>query len=142
MQWQQLIEQVRYSGRYATSREAEEVLQAVLPVLGAHISGEERSDLVRHLPVEAASVISAQIPLTQPLSAPAFVDAAAGRLSPRSRLEARWATSTVLTLLAGHIGEPLTRRILAELPRGYALLFGLSDLAPAPQLSCGLAHAA
>ncbi|MEV4332807.1 DUF2267 domain-containing protein [Streptomyces sp. NPDC049597] len=132
MHWQQLVQQVRYSGRYATGAEAERVLRAVLTVLGGHVSSEERCELAGLLPEEAAAVISRQIPLTQPLSAPGFVDAVAERLAPLSRPEARWATGTVLALLAQHAGEDLTRRILAELPRGYALLFGLAELAPAP----------
>ncbi|MBT2365905.1 DUF2267 domain-containing protein [Streptomyces sp. ISL-10] len=131
MHWQQLVQQVRYSGRYATGAEAERVLRAVLIVLGGHVSGDERCELARLLPAEAALLISRQIPLTQPLTAPDFVDAVAARLAPISRPEARWATSTVLSLLAQQAGEPLTRRILAELPRGYALLFGLAELAPA-----------
>ncbi|NWF25528.1 DUF2267 domain-containing protein [Streptomyces sp. PKU-EA00015] len=131
MHWQQLVQQVRYSGRYATGAEAERVLRAVLTVLGGHVSSDERCELAGLLPEEAAAVISRQIPLTQPLSAPGFVDAVAARLA-LGRPEARWATGTVLTLLAQHAGEDLTRRILAELPRGYALLFGLAELAPAP----------
>lgn len=133
MQWQQLIEQVRYSGRYATGPEAEEVLRAVLTVLGSHVSGEERCELVRHLPSQAAMLLTDQIPLTQPLTAPAFVDAVAARLTSRTGPEARWATGTVLTLIGELAGADLLDRILAELPRGYALLFGRAELTAAPR---------
>ncbi|MFJ8076452.1 DUF2267 domain-containing protein [Streptomyces sp. NPDC096176] len=131
MQWQQLVRDVSVSGRYATSAEAERVVLAVLTVLGGHVSGEERCELARLLPPQAAEVLVQQVPLTQPLTAPAFVDAVADRLAPLSSPEARWATGTVLTLIADRAGESLTRRILAELPRGYALLFGRAELTPA-----------
>ncbi|GGW46770.1 DUF2267 domain-containing protein [Streptomyces xantholiticus] len=131
MQWQQLVHDIRLSGRYTTSAEAERVVLAVLTVLGGQVSGDERCALARLLPQEAAEVFTRQIPLTEPLSAPAFVDAVAGHLTHVSAAEARWATGTVLTLLARHAGDELTRRILARLPRGYALLFGLADLTPA-----------
>ncbi|MGX1501546.1 UNVERIFIED_CONTAM: uncharacterized protein (DUF2267 family) [Streptomyces graminofaciens] len=131
MQWQQLIEQVRYSGRYATGEEAEDVLRAVLTVLGSHVSGDERCELARLLPVQAATILTAQIPLTEPLTAPGFVDAVAGHLPPCTGPEARWATSTVLCLIAQLAGEDLSLRMLSELPRGYALLFGRAELTAA-----------
>jgi uncharacterized protein (DUF2267 family) len=131
VQWQQLIEQVRYSGRYATGEEAEDVLRAVLTVLGSHVSGDERCELARLLPVEAAAILTAQIPLTEPLPAPVFVDAVAGQLPTCTGPEARWATSTVLSLIAQLAGEDLSLRLLSELPRGYALLFGRAELTAA-----------
>ncbi|AEN08396.1 Protein of unknown function DUF2267 [Streptomyces sp. SirexAA-E] len=128
--WQQLVEQVRYSGRYATSQEAEEVLRAVLPVLGAQVTGEERCELAAALPAEAATPLTRAIPHPRPLAAPAFVDAVAARLDCTGP-QARWASATVLTLLGDHLGAAVTGRLLDALPRGYALLFGRAELTAA-----------
>ncbi|MFI1018439.1 DUF2267 domain-containing protein [Streptomyces sp. NPDC020965] len=129
MQWQSLLQQVRYAGRYATDAEADRVLRAVLAVLGGQLGGADRADLTRLLPREAATVLTGRT--GRPLAARAFVEAVAARLSPMDRTQARWAAGTVLTVLAQHAGRPLTRRVLDGLPRGYALLFGQAELAPA-----------
>ncbi|GAA4931093.1 DUF2267 domain-containing protein [Streptomyces coeruleoprunus] len=83
------------------------------------------------LPAEAGALLAGRIPVTQPVSAPEFVDRVARGLAPLTVPEARWATGTVLTVLADVAGEDLTGRVLAGLPRGYALLFGRAELAPA-----------
>ncbi|MFG3497730.1 DUF2267 domain-containing protein [Streptomyces sp. NPDC047928] len=131
MRWHGLVRRIRTTGRYATDTEAERVLRAVLTVLGGHVTGEERCELVRLLPPEAGEVVAAQIPLTEPVSAPRFVESVARALAPLTVPEARWATGTVLTVIAERAGDDLTRRILAGLPRGYALLFGRAELTPA-----------
>ncbi|KAB7845554.1 DUF2267 domain-containing protein [Streptomyces mobaraensis] len=130
MTWHDLVRRIRAAGRYTTDGEAEDVLRAVLAALGGHVTGEERCELTALLPPEAGAVLAGSIPLTQPLTAPQFVEAVATALdtAPPS---ARWATGTVLTELAQTAGEELTGRILAQLPRGYALLFGRVELAPA-----------
>ncbi|WP_228975671.1 DUF2267 domain-containing protein [Streptomyces sp. DH12] len=130
MTWHALVQQIRTAGRYDTDAEAERVLRAVLTALGGHVVGDERCGLVRLLPAEAGALLAAQIPVTEPVTAPAFVARVATALD-LTPAEARWATSTVLTAVADHAGEALTRRILAGLPRGYALLFGRVELAPA-----------
>ncbi|GHH80213.1 hypothetical protein GCM10018793_34860 [Streptomyces sulfonofaciens] len=122
-----LVQRIRTSGGFGGDEEAERVLNAVLAVLGGHVIGEERCELARLLPTGAAELFAGQIPLTQPLTAPGFVAAVATRLN-LPQPAARWATGTVLTVLAEQAGEALTRRILACLPRGYALLFGVADL--------------
>ncbi|MCP9946771.1 DUF2267 domain-containing protein [Streptomyces somaliensis] len=103
----------------------------MLTVLGGQVVGDERCELVRALPAEAGALLAAQVPVTEPVTAPGFVDRVARALAPLTDAEARWAASTVLTVVADTAGDPLTRRILAGLPRGYALLFGLAELAPA-----------
>ncbi|CAL9342282.1 DUF2267 domain-containing protein [Streptomyces sp. enrichment culture] len=130
MTWQELVDRIRTAGRYDSDAEAERVLRAVLRVLGAHVIGDERCELVRLLPAEAGALLAAQIPVTEPVTAPEFVERVALGLV-LTPAEARWATSTVLTVVGACVGEDLTRRLLAGLPRGYALLFGLADLAPA-----------
>ncbi|MEU9041054.1 MULTISPECIES: DUF2267 domain-containing protein [unclassified Kitasatospora] len=130
MTWHHLVQQVRDLGRYDTDQKAERVLDAVLTVLGSQLSGDERCDLAAALPDRARAVLAAQIPLTHPVAAPAFVEAVA-RLLTTTLAAARWDSSTVLTVLSDLVGEQLTGRLLASLPRSYALLFGRADLAAA-----------
>ncbi|MEU3484184.1 DUF2267 domain-containing protein [Streptomyces massasporeus] len=130
--WTQLIEAVRQSGRYATLPEAEQVTRTVLSALGTHVTGDERVDLARALPVEAARLIAAQIPATHRLTAARFVDEVAARTPGATSATARWDVSSVLSALPPLIGDDLITRILNRLPPGYALLFGRADLTPAP----------
>ncbi|MFD7615101.1 hypothetical protein [Streptomyces sp. NPDC059828] len=69
------------------------------------LTGEERVDLAGCLPLEAARVLTAQIPDTQPLTGWAFVKD-----------------------LAARTGATLITRILHQLLTGYALLFGRAEL--------------
>ncbi len=131
MRWNELIQQVRVSGQYTTDAEAERVLRTVLTVLGAHITGDERRALTRCLPVEAACILARQTPAAQSLTAPEFVDSVAARLGDLTPPAARWGVGSVLSVIADCAGDDLTRRITALLPRGYALLFGRAELAPA-----------
>ncbi|MET9575470.1 DUF2267 domain-containing protein [Streptomyces sp. DT199] len=129
--WTQLIEAVRQSGRYTTRPEAERVTRTVLSALGTHVTGDERVDLARALPGEAARLIAAQIPATHRLTAARFVDEVASRTPGATSATARWDVSSVLSALPPLIGDDLITRILAQLPPGYALLFGRADLTPA-----------
>ncbi|GAA2974163.1 MULTISPECIES: DUF2267 domain-containing protein [unclassified Kitasatospora] len=122
-----LLQQVRTLGRYTSDEEAERVLHAVLAVLGSQLTGEERCDVAASLPDRARAVFAAQIPLPQPVAAPAFVEAVARALNT-SLTSARWDASSVLAALNDLAGDHLTDRLLAGLPRGYALLFGRADL--------------
>ncbi|MEU0220063.1 DUF2267 domain-containing protein [Streptomyces sp. NPDC006265] len=130
--WTQLTEDVRQSGQYATRSKAEQVTRTVLTALGAHVIGDERVDLARALPEEAARLIASQIPATHPLTAAQFVDEVASRTPGATSATARWDVSSVLSTLPPLIGDDLVTRILAQLPAGYALLFGRADLTPAP----------
>ncbi|MEU9047009.1 MULTISPECIES: DUF2267 domain-containing protein [unclassified Kitasatospora] len=125
-----LLQQVRNLGRYTCDEEAERVLHAVLSVLGSQLTGEERCDLAQALPQRARAVLVSQIPLPRPVAAPAFVEAVARALNT-SLTGARWDSSSVLAALSDLAGEHLTDRLLAGLPRGYALLFGRADLTTA-----------
>ncbi|MFJ6141237.1 DUF2267 domain-containing protein [Kitasatospora sp. NPDC092286] len=123
-----LLQHVRTLGRYTSDEEAERVLHAVLTALGSQLTGEERCDLAATLPERARAAFANQIPLPQSVAAPAFVEAGARALNT-SLTGARWDVSFVLAALAGLAGDHLTDRLLADLPRGYALLFGRADLA-------------
>jgi uncharacterized protein (DUF2267 family) len=125
-----LLQQVRHLGLYTSDEEAERVLTTVLAVLGSQLTGDERCDLAAVLPERERTTFASQIPLPEPVSAPAFVETVALALNT-SLTTARWDTSSVLAALAANDRDGLTDRILTRLPRGYALLFGRADLAPA-----------
>ncbi|MFE9171537.1 DUF2267 domain-containing protein [Streptomyces kebangsaanensis] len=129
--WRELTEKVQEAGQYTTRAEAERVTRIVLSVLGGHVTGDERVDLARALPREAAGVIASQIPVTRPLTAPGFVDAAAARIDGSTPATARWDVSSVLSVLSDLLDQDLLTRVLDRLPPGYALLFGRAELAPA-----------
>ncbi|MFF8775514.1 DUF2267 domain-containing protein [Kitasatospora sp. NPDC015120] len=126
--YRHLLQQVRTLGRYPTDEEAERVLTAVLALLGSQLTGDERCDLAVALPERARAVFAAQLPLPAPVTAPAFVESLAHTLGT-SLTAARWDASSVLAALTTLTGDHLTDRLLAHLPRGYALLFGRADLA-------------
>ncbi|MEU0388554.1 DUF2267 domain-containing protein [Streptomyces chartreusis] len=129
--WTRLIEAVRDAGQYPTRSEAERVTRIVLSALGGHVIGDERVDLARALPEEAARVVASQIPATRRLTAAEFVDSVAARIEGATSATARWDVSSVLSVLPPLVGDDLVTRILAQLPAGYALLFGRADLSPA-----------
>ncbi|MFF4019232.1 DUF2267 domain-containing protein [Streptomyces sp. NPDC001843] len=130
--WTDLIDKVQEAGRYPTRPEAERVTRIVLSALGAHVVGDERVDLARALPEEAAKLVAAQIPATRPRTAPEFVESVAARTEGATPATARWDVSSVLSVLPKLVGDDLVTRIITQLPPGYALLFGRADLAAAP----------
>lgn len=129
--WRELVDAVRESGQYPTRAEAESVTRVVLSALGGHVVGDERVDLARALPEEAARVIASQIPAPRSLTAAEFVDSVAARTEGATPATARWDVSSVLSVLPPLVGDALVTRVLAQLPPGYALLFGRAELAPA-----------
>ncbi|MFI8187269.1 DUF2267 domain-containing protein [Streptomyces sp. NPDC085946] len=129
--WNELVDAVRESGRYATRAEAERVTRIVLSALGGHVTGDERVDLARALPGRAARVIASQIPVTRRLTAAEFVDSVAARTEGATPATARWDVGSVLGVLPALVGDDLVTRVLAQLPPGYALLFGRAELSPA-----------
>jgi uncharacterized protein (DUF2267 family) len=129
--WHRLVDAVRESGQYRTRAEAESVTRIVLSALGGHVVGDERVDLARALPEEAARVVASQIPATRRLTAAEFVDSVAPRIEGATPATARWDVSSVLSVLPDLVGDALVTRILAQLPAGYALLFGRAELTTA-----------
>ncbi|WP_415949253.1 DUF2267 domain-containing protein [Streptomyces sp. KLOTTS4A1] len=125
--YEQMLENVRREGAYPTRERAEEAVRLVLAGLGRQLTGEERVDLAACLPLEAARVLTTQIPDTRPLTGWAFVEDLAGR-SGASLATTRWDTGSVLAAVATHVGPDLITRILHQLPTGHALLFGRADL--------------
>ncbi|MEU3250010.1 DUF2267 domain-containing protein [Streptomyces sp. NPDC006997] len=129
--WAALIDAVRDAGQYPTRAEAERVTRIVLSALGGHVTGEERVDLAHALPREAARLVAEQVPATRPLTAVEFVDSVAARVEGATAATARWDVSSVLSALPALVGDDLVRRVLAQLPPGYALLFGMAELTSA-----------
>lgn len=130
MTYEQLLEKVRYEGAYPTREKAEAAVHLVLAGLGRQLTGDERVDLAARLPFEAAYILTAQIPATQPLTGWAFVKDLAARTGA-ALATTRWDTGSVLCAVAALAGPELLTRILRRLPSGYALLFGRAELTPA-----------
>ncbi|MER6343246.1 DUF2267 domain-containing protein [Streptomyces sp. NPDC001532] len=128
--WQELLDAVREAGQYRTRAEAERITRTVLSALGGHVTGEERVALARALPTEAAATLASEIPLPRPLTAAEFVDSVATRMEGATPATARWDVTSVLTALPPLLGEALLTRVLAQLPHGWALLFGRPQLTP------------
>ncbi|MEV0017767.1 DUF2267 domain-containing protein [Streptomyces tendae] len=126
----QMLEQVRYHGAYPTRERAEEVVTAVLAALGRRITGEERVELAARLPREAARILAAQIPATDSMTGWAFVRDLAARTGG-TLATARWDVGSVLGVVARLAGPALLDRVLAQLPSGYAILFGRAELTQA-----------
>jgi uncharacterized protein (DUF2267 family) len=125
-----MLERVRYEGAYPTREKAEETVRLVLSGLGRQLTGDERVELAARLPVEAARILTAQIPDTQPLGGWAFVKDLAARTGA-SLGATRWDTGSVFSTVAAYAGPDLITRILRQLPSGYALLFGRAELTQA-----------
>ncbi|MFG3281263.1 DUF2267 domain-containing protein [Streptomyces sp. NPDC048111] len=127
MTLRQMVERIRYEGAYPTWERAEEVTRAVLGTLGRQLTGEERVDLAACLPVEAALVLSGQIPGAEPLTGWGFVKELAAHTGG-TPATARWDTGAVLAVVGRLAGPELLDRIIDRLPSGYALLFGRPEL--------------
>jgi uncharacterized protein (DUF2267 family) len=127
MTFEQMLDKVRYEGAYPTRERAEEAVRLVLSGLGRQLTGEERVDLAARLPLQAARILTEQIPDTRPLTGWAFVKDLATR-SGATLGTTRWDTGSVLVAVAALAGPELLTRILRRLPGGYALLFGRAEL--------------
>ncbi|MFJ8803010.1 DUF2267 domain-containing protein [Streptomyces sp. NPDC102487] len=128
--YEQMLENIRHKGAYASRERADEAVRLVLAGLGRQLARVARVDLAACLPLEAARVLTAQIPSLHPLTGWAFVKDLAAR-SGASQATTRWDASSVLATVAAHAGPNLITRILHELPAGWALLFGHAELTPA-----------
>jgi len=128
--YDRMLEQVRYNGAYPTRERAEEVVAAVLAALGRRVTGEERVELAARLPREAAQIFAAQVPATDSMTGWAFVRDLATRTGG-TLATTRWDVGSVLGVVARTAGPDLLDRILAQLPSGYAILFGRAELTQA-----------
>ncbi|MFD5816695.1 DUF2267 domain-containing protein [Streptomyces sp. NPDC127038] len=126
----QMLEKVRYEGVYPTRRQAHNVVRRVLEALGRQLTDDERAELAARLPREAAGYLVSQTPAGRPLTGWGFVKDLAERTGD-TPATTRWDTGSVLGVVARLAGDDLIARIIAQLPDGYALLFGRAQLARA-----------
>ncbi|WCD83919.1 hypothetical protein KPP03845_100238 [Streptomyces xanthophaeus] len=127
MTYDQMLERVRYEGAYPTRERADLAVRSVLGALGRQLTGEERVDLARRLPVEAARALTATVPDIEQLTGWGFVKDLAARTGA-TPATTRWDTGAVLAPVSALAGPDLLARILRQLPDGYALLFGQAQL--------------
>ncbi|MEU8489484.1 DUF2267 domain-containing protein [Streptomyces sp. NPDC048641] len=121
-----LLDQVQDRGGYAARQQAAGVVQSVLEVLGAHLVGDDRTDLARLLPLSCGPLITDVPPASEPLTPSGFVKAVAAR-DDLEVGQARRAVTAVLATVADVADDALLRRILTQLPPGHAGLFGRTD---------------
>ncbi|MFI7320094.1 DUF2267 domain-containing protein [Streptomyces venezuelae] len=121
-----LLDRVRQRGSYADRQQAAGAVENVLAVLGAHLVGDDRTDLARLLPEGCGALLTDVEPAAGPLSAAEFVDAVAARTT-EDTAGARRAVTSVLGTLADVADDALLRRILTQLPPGHAGLFGRTE---------------
>ncbi|MEE1752112.1 DUF2267 domain-containing protein [Streptomyces sp. SP18CS02] len=121
-----LLERVRQRGGYAARDEAARAVRGVLEVLGAHLVGDDRTDLARLLPRQCGPFLVDAPPASEPLTPAGFIDAVAARDDVAVR-DARRAVTAVLATVAEVADDALLRRILTQLPPGHAGLFGRTD---------------
>ncbi|SNT33683.1 DUF2267 domain-containing protein [Actinacidiphila glaucinigra] len=129
MTFEAMVEQVRYDGAYPTHDRAEQAVRHVMAGLGRQLIGDERVALAARLPLEAALELTAQVPRTEPLTGFDFVSDLAARTGG-TPATARWDAGIVFAVLRRLTGDDLISSVLAQLPSGYALLFGRAELAP------------
>ncbi|MFC8076703.1 DUF2267 domain-containing protein [Streptomyces sp. NPDC057307] len=127
MTYDQLLERVRYDGAYPTRERAERTVRTVLTALGRQLTSDKRTELAAQLPVEAARIMTAETPGAERLTGWGFVKDLATRTGGTAATT-RWDVGTVLALVADLAGDDLLDRVLAQLPPGYALLFGRAEL--------------
>ncbi|MET8682916.1 DUF2267 domain-containing protein [Streptomyces sp. NPDC004732] len=118
-----LLDRVQERGSFTSRQQAAGAVENVLVVLGAHLVGDDRTDLARLLPDRCGDLVGEAEPADQPLSAAEFVDAVAARTGDDTA-GARRVVTSVLGTLADVADDALLRRILTQLPPGHAGLFG------------------
>ncbi|MFJ8649994.1 DUF2267 domain-containing protein [Streptomyces sp. NPDC093546] len=127
LSYDDLVDHVKRNGLYATRAQADAITRSVLAELGRQVTGDERVELAQRLPAEAARAFASQVPAPQAVSGFGFVQQIAARTGAGLGA-ARWDTGSVLRAVARLAGPDLLGRLLAQLPDGYALLFGQAQL--------------
>ncbi|MGW5867731.1 DUF2267 domain-containing protein [Streptomyces sp. NPDC055239] len=121
-----LLDRVQERGGYEIRHEAAGAVQSVLEVLGAHLVGDDRTDLARLLPHQYEPLLTEGTSASEPLTPAAFVAAVGARVDVDAG-QARRAVTAVLATVAEVVDDALLRRILTQLPPGHAGLFGRTD---------------
>ncbi|MGQ4419819.1 DUF2267 domain-containing protein [Streptomyces sp. SAS_269] len=120
------LTQVTERAGYDRPQQGARAVQNVLEVLGAHLVGDDRTDLAALLPGGCGALLTAGEPASEPLTPASFVEAVADR-SHEGLAEARREIDAVLPTLAEAADHALLRRLLTQLPPGHAGLFGRTD---------------
>ncbi|MGW4567716.1 DUF2267 domain-containing protein [Streptomyces sp. NPDC004561] len=120
------LTQVTERAGYDRPQQGARAVQNVLEVLGAHLVGDDRTDLAAVLPRGCGRLLTAGRPANEPLTPESFVEAVADR-SDEDLAEARREIDAVLPTLAEVADTALLRRLLTQLPPGHAGLFGCTD---------------
>ncbi|GGW55089.1 hypothetical protein GCM10010503_35120 [Streptomyces lucensis JCM 4490] len=120
------LTQVTERAGYDRPQQGARAVRNVLEVLGAHLVGDDRTDLATLLPGGCGSLLTAGEPANEPLTPELFVEAVADR-SNEDLVEARREIDAVLPTLAEVADNALLRRLLTQLPPGHAGLFGCTD---------------
>ncbi|MER7915720.1 MULTISPECIES: DUF2267 domain-containing protein [unclassified Streptomyces] len=128
MEWNldTFITQVTERAHYDRPQQGARAVRNVLEVLGAHLVGDDRTDLAALLPEGCGPLLTAAEPASEPLSPASFVRAVADH-SNEDLAEARREIDAVLPTLADAADHALLRRLLTQLPPGHAGLFGCTD---------------
>jgi uncharacterized protein (DUF2267 family) len=129
MRYEEFIAEVRRLGEYDSAQRAEEVVDGVLAVLGARLSGGESRDLASQLPGPLQDSVQAAGEKMPSLSSEDFLGEVGKRLEGASAESARWDASAVLTVVASAIDGGQLNHVISQLPTGYAPLFGHPELA-------------
>ncbi|MFE3636328.1 DUF2267 domain-containing protein [Streptomyces sp. NPDC059168] len=120
------LTQVTERAGYDRPQRGARAVRNVLEVLGAHLVGDDRTDLAALLPGGCGALLTASEPASEPLTPASFVEAVADR-SHEDLAEARREIDAVLPTLAEVADQALLRRLLTQLPPGHAGLFGRTD---------------
>jgi uncharacterized protein (DUF2267 family) len=121
-----MLDQVQERGRYTVRGEAARAVEIVLDVLGAHLVGDDRSDLAHLLPHQCEPILTSGEPASEPLTPRGFIEAVASRAGGDFG-DARRDVTAVLGIIAESADDALLRRILTQLPPGHAGLFGRTE---------------
>ncbi|MFF9909041.1 DUF2267 domain-containing protein [Streptomyces sp. NPDC013457] len=124
-----LLDRVLKRGSYDQRAEAAGAVHGVLEVLGAHLVGDDRTDLAGLLPCQCGALLTEVPPASEPLTPSGFVEAVAAR-DGIDVADARRAVTAVLGAVADVADDALLHRILTQLPPGHAGLFGRTDPTP------------
>ncbi|MET8585251.1 DUF2267 domain-containing protein [Streptomyces collinus] len=120
------LTQVTERAGYDRPQQGARAVRDVLEILGAHLVGDDRTDLAALLPDGCKILLTAGRPASEPLTPASFVEAVAVR-SDTDLVEARREIDAVLPTLAKAADDALLRRLLTQLPPGHAGLFGCTD---------------
>ncbi|WP_329189705.1 DUF2267 domain-containing protein [Actinacidiphila glaucinigra] len=120
MRPQAFLAQVQERGEYPTPQKVDRAARVVLGLLGAHVVGAERAELAARLPETYALILLNPLQAVEPLDAERLVRASAAWIEGATEATARWDVGAVLSVAADEAGPDLLRRLLLQLPPGYA----------------------